>query len=75
MERKKLMESQTQLILTRMREATAVIQGTTNMICKELGVPENELGLWRLSNDKKYFEKIKMGKQKPIRTFPRKKKK
>jgi len=28
-----------------------------NMIAKELGVPEDELGLWRLSKDSEYLER------------------
>ena len=60
-ERKKLLQSQTELLSTRMRELNNfkdIIQNTLDMICKELGIPENELEQWRLSNDMKYFEKI-----------------
>ncbi len=61
MERKKLLQSQTELLSTRMRELNTfkdIVQNTLDMICKEMGVPENELDQWRLSEDMKYLEKI-----------------
>lgn len=56
---KKLMQSQTELLAMRLRESNRIMQNTVDMICKELGVPENELDQWRLDSDMKYFEKIK----------------
>jgi len=61
MEKKKFLQSQTELLSTRMGELNAfedIVQNTLDMICKELGVPENELDQWRLSEDMKYLEKI-----------------
>lgn len=65
MEKKKLLQSQTELLSTRMRELDTfknIVQNTLDMICKEAGVPENELDQWRLSEDMKYLEKV--GKKK-----------
>ncbi|GAH48213.1 unnamed protein product [marine sediment metagenome] len=62
MEKKKLLQSQTELLSIRRRELDAfkdVVQNTLDTICKELGVSENELDQWRLSEDMKYLEKIK----------------
>lgn len=64
MEKKELLQSQTELLSIRMKELNKfkdVAQNTLDMICNELGVPENELDQWRLSKDMKYLEKIKKG--------------
>lgn len=61
MEKKKLLQSQTELLSARMRELDTfkdIVQNTLDMICKEADVPESELDQWRLSEDMKYLEKI-----------------
>jgi len=64
MQRKKLTDSQRELIRMKREKADglmAMLQqeftASLDMIAKELGVPENELGMWRLSKDSEYLER------------------
>jgi len=64
MQRKKLTDSQKELIRMKREKADelmAMLQqeftASLNMIAKELGIPENELGMWKLDKNGEYLER------------------
>jgi hypothetical protein len=61
-EKKKLFRSQKELLIIKdfkIKEATAAFNQTLNLIGIELGVPQEDLIKWRLSEDYEFLEKIK----------------
>lgn len=72
LEKKKLLASQTELLLMKRQALSQIIsilkqrddemKLTINSIALELGVPQEELGLWALTEDMKFM--VKYGKKK-----------
>jgi hypothetical protein len=86
LEKKKLLASQTELILMKRQALSQIIsilkqrdeemKQTVNRIAIELEIPEAELGLWGLSDDMQFM--VRFGKKKRpkfpfLRTFKKKK--
>jgi len=76
--RKELTASQKELVRMKREKADGMMAmlnqefiASLNMIAKKLGVPENELGMWKLSKDSEYLER----EDKPKMTTVKNKKK
>lgn len=73
MERKKLLDTQRELLLQKfqiLQQAQASFNDTLRKISIELAIPEKEINDWRISKDAMYFEKTK-----PMKIIPKGKKK